>query len=292
MSIPVPSTAVRTYPPRGPMQQFRFAEGVAFQCFRCGGQKKSKLITVHGGDWNRRLCNGCYGRLLSIYDVKAGTSPEDDRADALAHALLTLVDSARQREAEALLRASESRVTALTPEALRFIATAEVVAGGLTSAPHLEWSPAIIGLCKAFEIEVVERMMRPLAMSVGPTNAIAERHDKDLGRVAAFCVDPKGKSPELGAFAHFLSTTIHSTDRRHTSVVMNGFLNLARAWVGSGWILDPKGCCEAIVAITTRFRNPAAHTQELTQGDYLACRDVLIGSEGHLWRLLLATTRK
>ena len=31
----------------------------------------SKLITVYRGDWSKRLCNGCYGRLLSIYEIKA-----------------------------------------------------------------------------------------------------------------------------------------------------------------------------------------------------------------------------
>src|SRR3954454_24092716 len=73
---PAPSTIVKTYPPRGPMQQFRFAESTAFDCFRCGQAKKSKLITVYRQDWSRRLCNGCYGRLLSIYEIKAGTAPD------------------------------------------------------------------------------------------------------------------------------------------------------------------------------------------------------------------------
>ena len=72
MPRPVPSTAIKTYPPRGPMQQFRFADVTAFECFRCGQAKKSKLLTIYSGDWNRRLCNGCYGRLLSLYDIKAG----------------------------------------------------------------------------------------------------------------------------------------------------------------------------------------------------------------------------
>lgn len=67
---PVPSTVTKTYPQRGPLQQFRFAESTAFRCFRCSNAKKSKLITVYAGDWSRRLCNGCYGCLLSIYDIK------------------------------------------------------------------------------------------------------------------------------------------------------------------------------------------------------------------------------
>lgn len=55
---PIPSTVTKTYPPRGPLQQYRFAEGTAFRCFRCGDTKKSKLITIYSGDWSRKLCNG------------------------------------------------------------------------------------------------------------------------------------------------------------------------------------------------------------------------------------------
>src|SRR6266545_1018958 len=102
---PVPSSVTKTYPQRGPLQQFRFAEGTAFRCFRCGDTKKSKLIAVYGGDWSRRLCNGCYGRLLSLFEIKAGTDAYDQRAEALAAALLAAVAVEDQRHAERLLRA-------------------------------------------------------------------------------------------------------------------------------------------------------------------------------------------
>lgn len=81
---PVPSSVTKRYPPRGPLQQFRFAESTAFNCFRCGDPKKSKLITVYNGDWSKRLCNGCYGRLLSLFEIKAGTAPDDEKAAELA----------------------------------------------------------------------------------------------------------------------------------------------------------------------------------------------------------------
>jgi hypothetical protein len=86
----VPPEVIKAYPPRGPLQQFRLASAQPLTCFRCGKGKKSKLHTVYAGDWDRRLCNGCYGELLSIYDVKAGTAPDDERADALAQILLDL----------------------------------------------------------------------------------------------------------------------------------------------------------------------------------------------------------
>jgi len=38
------------YAPRGPLRQFRLADPTVFNCFRCGGAKKSKLITVFKDD--------------------------------------------------------------------------------------------------------------------------------------------------------------------------------------------------------------------------------------------------
>ena len=32
----VPSNVTKTYPQRGPLSQFRFADSTAFWCFRCG----------------------------------------------------------------------------------------------------------------------------------------------------------------------------------------------------------------------------------------------------------------
>lgn len=191
----VPSSVTKIYPQRGPLQQFRFAEGTAFRCFRCDDTKKSKLITVYLGDWSRKLCNGCYGRLLSLYKIKAGTATDDQRADQLADALLSLVTIDQQRQAERSFVASEERAEVLSPEALRFIATAEHVATQLGSDAQLEWSPAVIGLCKAVEAEVVGRILRPLAIMARREDLSGDKNDRDIGRVAAFCADPQRKPP-------------------------------------------------------------------------------------------------
>lgn len=286
---PAPSTIVKTYPPRGPMQQYRFAESTAFDCFRCGQAKKSKLITVYCQDWSRRLCNGCYGRLLSIYEIKGGTAPDDERADALAAALAGMAAGDDVRQAEKLFRASEERAARLSSEALRFISTAEYVAGTLEADPQLEWSPAVIGLCKAVETELIARIINPLAFLISREDLSADRQDKDMGRVAAFCADPSRKPPEVGVFAHFLQTVSHSKHRRESSVLARAFLKLLASWPGSQWLLQPDGLHAALSLLTTNFRNPAAHTDELSQHDYSACREHVIGTEGTLWKLLVAT---
>jgi hypothetical protein len=291
MMDPVASDIVKAYPARGPLQQFRLSEGTAFECFRCGSSNKSKLITVYGGDGARRLCNGCYGRLLSLYDIKAGTAPEDEKADGLAAALLSMVASGEQRKAEILFGIAEKRAVMLSPKALRFLATAEFVAQHLNSDPQLEWSPAVIGLCKAFETEIVSRILRPLCTRMSSENLRSDKADKDIGRIATFCADPTRKPPELGAVAHFLQTVIHSNHRRQTSRLIATFLGRLADWIGSHWILSPTGLHQALVDLTSKFRNRAAHIDQLGAADYEQCREMLIGSKGMLWQLVASTVQ-
>ncbi len=288
---PIPSTLTKTYPKRGPLQQFRFAEATVFKCFRCSRTKKSKLITTYTANWSRKLCNGCYGELLSLYEIKAGTGEDDDRAERLASNLLSLATVNQQRQAERLYRASEGRAQALCPEALRFIATAEHVATNLETNAQLEWSPAVIGLCKAVEIEIVIRILHPLADVTRNEDLSGDTRDKDIGRVAVFCSDPRRKPPELGAFSHFLQTVIHSQRRRRTSKLIGCFIGLAAAWTDSTWVLSSDGLYYTLVQLTSTYRNRAAHIDELARDDYLGCREVTIGSQGVIWKLNTSTER-
>src|SRR3972149_2297140 len=127
---------VTAYPPRGPMQQFRLEQAAAFDCFRCGETKKAKLRTVYGGDDSRLLCNGCYGRLLSIFDIKAGTGTEDENAEGLANVLLGLASVDDARRAARRHQLAEKHVDVLTPLAVRFLGTAEHVATSLDARPN------------------------------------------------------------------------------------------------------------------------------------------------------------
>lgn len=286
---PVPSIVTKKYQKRGPLQQFRFAEATAFQCFRCGINKKAKLIAIYNDDWSRRICNGCYGRLLDLYEIKAGAKPDDERAEELAAYLLSAVDLHEQRQAELIFRTSENRAEHLSQEALKFIVTAEHVAKSLQAAPHLEWSPPIIGLCKAIELEILNRILKPLSKKAHGMDLGPDKEDKDIKRVAAFCIDPTCKPPELGVFAHFLQTVIHSRKRRGKSSLINIFLRIASDWVGSPWILDPDGLYCSLLVLITKFRNRAAHTDELEKEDYLSCREFTIGNKGILWKIIVST---
>ena len=216
---------------------------------------------------------------------------DDLRAEQLADALLSILTVDQQRQAERLFRASDNRAEALSPETLRFIATAEHVAAHLELNAQLEWSPAVIGLCKAVETEVVSRLLRPLATMAGTEDLTDDKSDKDIGRVAAFCAEPGRKPPELGSFAHFLQTVIHSRKRRQTSKLISCFIRLSAAWTGSTWLLVPDGLHRALTHLTVTYRNRAAHIDELSRGDYLGCRDITIGSQGVVWKLITSTER-
>lgn len=287
---PVPSTLTKTYRQRGPLQQFRFAESVSFRCFRCGNTKKSKLITRYAENWSQKLCNGCYGLLLSIYEIKAGTAADDERADKLIRALFSLTTIDQQREAERAFRASNERADDISAEARRFIATAEYVAEHLKPKSNLlEWSPPIIGLCKAVEVEIHHRVIIPLKDITVGKNLDDDKRDKELGRVAVFCSGQRQTPPELGTIAHFLQTVIHSKQRRTTSTLIGCFLRLATKWTGSEWFLTPDGLYRSLTLLTKSFRNRAAHTDELSEEHYMNCRDLVVGTSGVLWKLLLST---
>ncbi len=286
---PTPSELENDYPVRGPLHQFRFKEASAFHCFRCGTSKKAKLITIYNEDWNRRLCNGCYGRLLSIYNIKAGTGSDDEKATALAELLLSIFNKNQAIESERLFKLSENRGQNLSAKALRFVATSEHVSRALEGVSNLDWSSATIGLCKAFEFELIERIINPLANSTKSLKIDEDMKDKDIGRVAKYCKDTSAKPPELGVFAHFLQTIINSEKRRANSLLIKTFMEIAKSWTKSNWILDSAGLYDSLIRLTRDFRNRAAHIEELTKKDYDDCRDFIIGKSGILWQLLLAT---
>ena len=272
------------------MHQFRLNDATAF---RCGEVKKAKLVTIYNGDWQRLLCNGCYGRLLSIYEIKAGTGSSDDNAASLATVLLALLNQDQIREAKSLFALSERRAQFLSESSLRFVATSERVSGVLESASDLDWSPATIGLCKAFETEVGVRIILPLSQVVSGIALDSDIKDKDIGRVARYCANPTTvKPPELGGCVHFFQTALNSETRRETSPLIRALFRLFGSWPDSAWLTDLKGFCDAVARLTLNFRNRAAHTDVLVQMDYDACRSFVIGPDGILWKLIHATQAK
>lgn len=288
---PVPAGLEKEYAARGPLQQFRFRAATAFMCVRCNASKKAKLITVYYGDWSKRLCNGCYGRLLSIYEVKTGARADEESAERLAEALLSLVEEHGWRDAERRLTAASAKAKELNARGLRFLATAEYVASRLAEGTDLEWSPAVIGLCKALELELIERIVRPVSARCVGADLSGDLRDRRLQRLARFCAAPDtSPPPELGALGYFLGSVSDDPEPRLSSPIVKGFLDSAVNWTGSEWILRKDGLQQGLRVLTTTFRNRAAHIDELSCDDYRNCRDLVAGEDGLLWRLVLATS--
>jgi hypothetical protein len=184
MSAALSSEVIKAFPPRGPMQQFRLRVPTAFVCFRCQLPKKSKLIAVFRSDWDRLLCNGCYGRLLSIYEITAGSGSDDSKSQELGGLLETLVSEEEARLGLALSAIAEERSRLLSTAAQRFLGSSEYVAKSLAPRTDLEWSPAMIGLAKATEAEFVFRLIEPLRRTLVGCDLTADVEDKQYGRVA------------------------------------------------------------------------------------------------------------
>jgi len=66
----VTSSISTKYAERGQLQQYRYGNSVEFVCDKCSKKKKSKLIVVIDDDWERIMCNGCYGNTLSKTKTK------------------------------------------------------------------------------------------------------------------------------------------------------------------------------------------------------------------------------
>lgn len=281
----------KEYPPRGPLMQYRFEKSIAFSCFRCGQAKTSKLITIYNKDWTKRICNGCYGRLLSIYDIKKGQQEVDEKVEQLSSLLLKLIDDNKVKEQANRIILKQDKANHLSQTSLRFFATSECVADTLTREENLDWSPAIIGLCKAFELEIIERFINPLKeISSGLVFSDTDLKDKDFGRVASYCSGKPMKAPELGVINHFVMTALNSKERIETSgFLRDGFKTFLLKRPNSNWLIDKSGLVSAIDNLTKNFRNRAAHTDELERTDYDNCKQLVFGDVGIMWELIIST---
>ena len=293
MSKPLENIS-KEYPKRGPLKQFRFEKSISFNCFRCGQSKTSKLISIYNNDWSKRLCNGCYGRLLSIYGIKVGQTEIDEKAEKLVDVLIKLVDDNKVREQSSKINIQSNKVKFLSPTTMRFFATSECVAETLTKESNLDWSPAIIGLCKAFELELVERLINPLKeFCKGINFSELDLKDKDFGKIANYCSGKPIKPPELGVVNHFISTAINSKERLESSNFLKlGFKQFLSKLPNHNWLIDRNGLIGGIQELTTKYRNKAAHTDELEADDYQNCKDLVFGNNGIIWELILSSESK
>jgi Translation initiation factor IF-2, N-terminal region len=178
----------------------------------------------------------------------------------------------------------------LHADTVLFLHTADTLAAVLREY-DLDWCPAVIMLCKAFEKETNVRLLVPLREKTSGRDLKADISDEDLGRIARFCA-AAGQPPELGTLGHFLNTAIHSKQRRASSILLQSFYELVSDWPRSQWLVDELGLAAALKRLTKEFRNPAAHIEKLSESEFGNCRNfVRSAPEMVLLRLFLATSR-
>lgn len=295
MSLPAPPFVglVKVYPRRGQLQQYRLDRSVSFPCIRCGQVKTSKLVATYGADVTLRICNGCYGWLLSVYELKHGSLAIADRAEALSQALLLLASESEARDAARRARLRADPVGVLDRRTVRFMGTSLLIAERLADV-DVDWSVAVIGLCKALELELVLRLIDPLRGVVETRNLTVEREgpDPELSFLARYLLRPQlDHAPELGWIARFMTTVIRSERRAASSPLIQGFRARLLRMPGSLWLTSPEAAA-AVSEIAQTFRNPAAHTQEMSRVDFDRCQGAIIGQPGLLWMLVEATATR
>jgi hypothetical protein len=180
------------------------------------------------------------------------------------------VQSAKRKEAdldrEAAVTSLDEVMHKLHTDTILFLHTADTLAAALREY-DLDWSPAVIMLCKAFEKETNVRLLVPLRDKSCGRDLKADMSDEDLGRIARFC-SAAGQPPELGTLGRFLNTAIHSKRRRASSILLQSFYELLSDWPRSQWLVDEFGLEAALKRLTKEFRNPAAHIEKLSENEF------------------------
>lgn len=169
-----------------------------------------------------------------------------------------------------------------------FLRTAHILEEALAQLDDVDWSSAVISLCKSLELELVYRLFEPMKASAGEIDLSTDMDQIGIDRIARFC---KGaKPPELGSMAFFLGVVQNSKRRRETSPTLKCFCSTLNRWPESYWLIANDGLPNDLKVITTSYRNKAAHTEVLSKDAYVCCREMIIGEAGTLWRTIRSTS--
>ena len=144
---------------------------------------------------------------------------EESRDAALLEMLATAASAAEVARAQSRLIALSPHYAQLSETARQMLATAHAVAPTLRGATGLDLSVAIIGLCKAVEVEAVHRIAEPLRLAATGQDMTVEMKDSDFARVAATARGEERAG--TGSLAYFLRTAINSKKRAETSVLVS-----------------------------------------------------------------------
>jgi len=204
-----------------------------------------------------------------VWEIKVGSLEDEARDAALLQMLASAAPADEVARAQARLIASAPHHTQLSNTAQRMLATAYAVTAVLRSATGLDWSVAIIGLCKAMEIEIIHRIAEPLRLAASDQDLTADLKDDEFVRVARYCAGT-ASPPELGSLARFLRTAAIRRSSE-TSGLVTALRAVTKAWPSADWLFTKGGFTDTVEHLTREYRNPAAHTALLSEEDFTDC---------------------
>jgi hypothetical protein len=219
-----------------------------------------------------------YERLVE--KIKSDQGSVEDTSDRLAEVILLYQPPA------GVVTVDFDLFALLAPLAKRFVVSAEAAAQSL-KVSH-DWSPAIIGLCKAVELEAVGRLIEPLkAKFLRGGMSESDLRDNTLRRTASYCNGRTDRPPELGTIAWFMRAALES-GRRESSALLQSCYRMLSGSSTPAWLTDPDGAAHELVSVAQSYRNPAVHIESMSRQSFLSCRSVVLGEDGLLHRLALA----
>ena len=134
----IPANIIKEYPQRGPLNQYRVDTSFVFHCYRCGQEKKSKLVAIYDNDLSQKIFNGCYGYLLSIFTIKRNAKEVDEKVDELSNLLFQAIIKDKINQQLKLYELKENRAKYLTENSKLFISTSKYLAQSLKNNLNLD----------------------------------------------------------------------------------------------------------------------------------------------------------
>jgi len=279
----------KTYPKKGPLSQFRFEKVVSFVCFRCRSSKTSKLISLYSEDWSKKLCNGCYGRLISLYEIRSKLETNENLSALEKH--IHQMWSQYQKELSNI-ELEISKKYSYESATNKFLATAEYLKRNLPDDEFLEWSPAIICLCKAVENELIHKFINPLKTIAKNEDLTSSNFDKRTQNIEKYIFGAKDTPPEVGGVAFFTELLAKSQNFRASSPTLQILKIFSAKRPFASWFYSENGASKPLSELVKEFRNKAAHISDLTRQDFLECEKLTLMSNGILEKIVTSAAER
>lgn len=280
---------IKSYPKRGPLSQFRFEKIVSYVCFRCNRTKTSKLISICNDNWELKLCNGCYGRLISLYEIHTGKDNEEEKIEKIVENIFN-TQKQFSESLNILIENYTKKNSQLNELTIKYLATADFLGKKLPKDNFIEWSPAIMCLCKSVESELISKIFLPLKKIALENSYKSNFEDKRTIRIEKFVSGNTDVSPELGTISFLFNLLANSEEWKKNNKLFNIIKIFLEKKPFSEWFYSKNGASKSLDELCKKYRNISAHISDLTKDDFDKCYLIVNGKDGILEKIFLASS--